>query len=66
MSTPETPSTAGSTKPAGEGISDDEMQSEVADQTAADRKAAAVFERETDGTSTDAPIDQATGDDLAD
>jgi hypothetical protein len=66
MSTPETPASVGSTKPAGEGISDDEMESEVADQTSPDRKAEAVFEREADGASTDSPIDQATGDDLAD
>ncbi len=43
----------GETKPAGEGISDDEMVREVADQTSSDLTAEAVFEQESDGTDDD-------------
>jgi hypothetical protein len=63
MSTSETP---GTTKPAGEGLSDEEAVAEVADQTSPDQKAEDVFEREADGASTDQPIEEATADDVAD
>jgi hypothetical protein len=43
----------GETKPAGEGISDDEMVREVADQTSSDLAAEAVFEQEADGAKGD-------------
>lgn len=43
----------GETKPAGEGVSDDEMVREVADQTSSDLAAGAVFEREADGADSD-------------
>ncbi|MBV9870874.1 MAG: hypothetical protein JO214_09670 [Frankiaceae bacterium] len=66
MSTPESPVSAGTTQPAGEGLSDEEAVAEVADQTSSDRKAEDVFERESDGASTDAPIDEASADDVAD
>ena len=36
----------GETRPAGEGVSDDEMVKEVADQTSSDLAAEDVFERE--------------------
>jgi hypothetical protein len=62
MSTPDSP---GTTRPAGEGLSDEEAAAEVADQTSSDLKAEEVFKREADGTSTDAPADQTTADDLA-
>jgi hypothetical protein len=66
MSTPESPVSAGSTKPAGEGLSDEDAVAEVADQTSNDQKAEDVFERESDGTTTDAPAEDATADDVAD
>jgi hypothetical protein len=43
----------GETKPAGDGISDDEMVREVADQTSSDLAAEAVFEQEADGAKGD-------------
>jgi hypothetical protein len=64
MSTPETPVSAGSTRPAGEGISDEEAAAEVADQTSSDQKAEDVFKREADGTETDAPAEQTSADEL--
>lgn len=64
MSSPETPTGPGTTKPAGEGISDEEAVEEVAEQTSKDQKAEAVFERDADGTSTDAPIEQASADEV--
>ncbi|MCW2495919.1 MAG: hypothetical protein JWQ77_1843, partial [Jatrophihabitans sp.] len=39
----------GDTRQAGEGISDEEMVEQVADQTSSDLKHADVFEREADG-----------------
>jgi hypothetical protein len=66
MSTPESPVSAGTTKPAGEGISDEDAVAEVADQTSSDQKAEDVFERERDGASSDAPVEEASADDVAD
>ena len=60
MSTPETSVTAGTTKPAGEDISDDEAVAEVAEQTSSDQKAEDVFEREAAGASTDEPVEEAS------
>jgi len=49
----ETPATdAGTTKPAGEGVSDEDAAKEVAEQTSSDRKAEDVFERDADGAAT--------------
>ena len=45
---------AGETKPAGEGVSDEDAVAEVAEQTSSDLKAEDVFEREAEGTATDA------------
>jgi large subunit ribosomal protein L4 len=59
----ETPD-AGQTKPAGEGVSDEEAIAEVAEQTSSDLKAEDVFEREADGTSTDAPADKTQADEV--
>lgn len=64
MSTPESPESPGTTKPAGEGLSDEDAVAEVAEQTSPDQKAEDVFEREAEGASTDAPIDEATADDV--
>jgi DNA-binding transcriptional MerR regulator len=44
---------AGETRPAGSGVSDQEMVRQVADQTPSDLLAEAVFEQESDGASTD-------------
>jgi protease I len=55
----------GTTKPAGEGISDEQAVAEVAEQTSSDVKAADVFERESDGAATDQAADQASADDIA-
>ncbi len=51
--------------PAGEGVSDEEMVRQVADQTASDLKYTDVFEREADGTTTDVEAAKASADDLA-
>jgi hypothetical protein len=54
----------GETKPAGEGLSDEEMASQVADQTSSDLKVDDVFEREADGTTTDTEAAKAGPDEL--
>jgi hypothetical protein len=54
------------TRPAGEGLSDEEMVQQVAGQTASDLKYGDVFERESDGAATDVEAAKASGDDLAD
>ena len=54
----------GDTRPAGEGVSDDEMAREVADQTSSDLKADDVFEREADGASSDVEAAKAGPEDL--
>jgi hypothetical protein len=51
--------------PAGEGLSDEEMVEQVADQTASDLKYRDVFERESEGAATDVEAAKASGDDLA-
>jgi len=43
----------GDTKPAGEGLNDEELVKDVAEETSPDLKAEDVFERESDGTATD-------------
>jgi large subunit ribosomal protein L4 len=50
---------AGTTKPAGEGVSDEDAATEVAAQTSSDLKAEDVFERESDGAATDAAASDA-------
>lgn len=52
------------TKPAGEGISDDEMLKEVGEQTSSDLKYADVFKREADGTTTDTEAAKASADEV--
>ncbi len=54
----------GETRPAGEGISDEEMSREVASQTSSDLKADDVFEREADGAAGDTEAAKAPPDDL--
>jgi hypothetical protein len=52
-------------RPAGEGLSDEEMVEQVAGQTASDLKYRDVFEREADGATTDVEAAKASGDELA-
>lgn len=54
----------GETRPAGEGLSDDEMTREVAGQTASDLQADDVFEREADGAGSDVEAAKADAEDL--
>ena len=54
------------TRPAGEGVSDDEMSKQVAEQTSSDLKADDVFERESDGAAGDTEIAKEDADDLKD
>jgi len=54
----------GETKPAGAGVSDDDMARQVADQTSSDLKADDVFEREADGASSDVEAAKADPEDL--
>lgn len=51
---------------AGEGLTDEEMVRQVAGQTASDLKYTDVFERESEGTTTDVEAAKASGDDLSD
>jgi hypothetical protein len=54
----------GETRAAGEGLSDEDMSREVADQTSSDLKADDVFEREADGASGDVEAAKADPEDL--
>ncbi|HEX3897904.1 MAG TPA: hypothetical protein VHW74_01930 [Mycobacteriales bacterium] len=65
MNTSESPTSPGTTKPAGEDISDDRARAEVAEQTSSDLKAQAVFEREAEGAVSDEPIEETSADELA-
>lgn len=56
--------TAGTTKPAGEGVDDQELASQVAEQTDSNLEAEGTFEREADGAATDTEAAKATGDEL--
>jgi len=55
---------AGTTKPAGEGVSDDELAEQVGEQTSSDLQAADVFERESDGATSDTEAAKADADEL--
>lgn len=55
----------GETKPAGEGLSDEELARQVADQTSSDLKADGVFQREADGAASDTEAAKAGPDELA-
>jgi len=50
---------------AGDGLTDEEMVEQVADQTSTDLKYADVFQRESDGTLTDTEAAKADADELA-
>ena len=55
---------AGTTKPAGEGLGDEQLEQQVADQTDSDLEVEGAFEREADGAKTDTEIAKASGDEL--
>jgi large subunit ribosomal protein L4 len=57
---------AGTTKPAGDGVSDTAAAKEVAEQTSSDLKAEDVFEREADSAATDTAAAEATADEVED
>ena len=62
----ETPATsAGTTKPAGEGVGDEELTEQVAEQTSSDLEVEGAFERESGGAATETEAAKATGDELA-
>ena len=52
------------TVPAGEGLSDEEMVRQVAEQTDSEHQQADVFEREADGATTDTEAAKADADEL--
>lgn len=56
---------SGEVHAAGEGLSDDELAQQVADQTPAEERYKDFFEREADGAMTDTEAAKATGDELA-
>ena len=55
---------AGTTRPAGEGVEDEEFTSEVGDQTSSDLKTEQVFENEHDGAATDTEAAKADADEI--
>lgn len=54
----------GRTKQAGEGVTDDEMVEQVAEQTDSQHQQADVFKREADGTTTETEAAKAEADEL--
>jgi hypothetical protein len=58
------PESAGTTKPAGEGLSDEEMAQQVAEQTDSNLQVKDFFEREADGATTDTEAAEATADEV--
>jgi hypothetical protein len=55
---------AGTTRPAGAGVDDQELASQVGEQTSSDLQAEDVFERESGGATTDTEAAKSDGDDL--
>lgn len=61
----QTPAThAGTTRPAGEGVGDEELAEQVAESTSSDLEVEGAFERESDGAASDTEAAKATGDEL--
>ena len=56
---------AGTTAPAGEGLDDQQLEEQVAEQTDSNLEVEGAFEREQDGAATDTEIAKADADDLA-
>ena len=55
---------AGTTRPAGEGVGDEELSEQVAEQTDSNLEVEGTFERENDGAATDTEAAKASGDEL--
>ncbi len=63
---PDSPATdAGTTAPAGEGLSTDELTEQVGEQTDSNLEVEGAFERESDGAASETEAAKATGDELA-
>lgn len=56
---------AGTTRPAGEGVDDEQLRKQVAGQTSSDLEVEEAFERESGGASSDTEAAKADGDELA-
>jgi len=56
---------AGSTKPAGQGVDDDELTEQVSDQTSSDLEVEDAFERDSDGAGSGTEAAKAGPDDFA-
>jgi protease I len=56
---------AGTTRPAGDGVSDEQLAEQVGEQTSSDLEAEDVFERESEGAATDTEAAKADGSELA-
>jgi hypothetical protein len=55
---------AGSTRPAGAGVDDEELAEQVGEQTDSNLEVEGAFEREADGAATDTEAAKATADEL--
>jgi hypothetical protein len=56
---------AGTTRAAGDGVDDQQLEEQVAEQTDSNLEVEAAFEREADGAASDTEAAKATGDELA-
>jgi protease I len=55
---------AGSTRPAGKGVDDEQLSEQVAEQTDSNLEVEGAFERESGGAATDTEAAKARGDEL--
>jgi protease I len=55
---------AGSTRPAGKGVDDEQLNEQVAEQTDSNLEVEGAFERESGGAATDTEAAKASGDEL--
>ena len=55
---------AGTTRPAAEGVGDEELSEQVAEQTDSNLEVEGTFERESDGAASDTEAAKASGDEL--
>ncbi len=55
---------AGTTRAAGDGVDDQELESQVAEQTSSDLEVEGAFEREADGAASDTEVAKADADEL--
>jgi protease I len=55
---------AGSTRPAGKGVDDEQLSEQVADQTDSNLEVEGAFERESGGAASDTEAAKASGDEL--